>query len=65
MRFANGDLGHSRNLPLVLVVATQRDLGAPLQRTEIKRKMLEFWEKTAKIGDAVHSFGPAAYVISI
>jgi hypothetical protein len=27
-----------------------------LQSSGIERKILEFWEKSAKIGDAVHSF---------
>jgi hypothetical protein len=37
---------------------------AALQSREIQRNILEFWEKSARIGDAVHSFAPVGYVTS-
>jgi len=36
-----------------------------MQSRELERKILEIWLKSAKIGDAVHSFASPAYVTSI
>jgi hypothetical protein len=60
----NGDLDHSAFRGLAPECCFAAAAARSLQEPQIKRKIMEFWEKSATIGDAVHSFAPAGYVTS-